>query len=387
MNQHVGALAEATRPFRAEDAPAVAGLFQSVMLGTGRPAGSALIDYLRHYYLNGPFADPRCPALVYVSATGDVEGFGGRVAQPFRFKGRELRAAIVGNLMVRDHASAPLAGARLLRALKSGPQDLTLSETAGDASLAMWRQLKGDVLERHSLDFIRVLKPARYAVDLLSTRISATRFLRPMTSIADRFLAAKGGAPRWTGLPEGFKPERGIVSRTMTPEEFAQLFIGWTESDVLSPVWPKDCLPEVVAEAMSKRAFGTPHLRVAATATGKAIGAYLFHFSGSGAARVTDIVHAPGQAGPTLDALFSDAQSLGASCVIGRTTPQLFDALLSRRALFAHMAASVIAANDPDVATAFAKGEAHFNGLVGERWTRLIGDRFDLPQPTNRENA
>ena len=127
MNQHVGALAAATRPFRAEDAGAVADLFQSVMLGDTRPAGSDLADYLRRYYLQGPFADADCPSLVHVSAAGVIDGFGGRVVQPFVFKGRTLRAAIVGNLMVRDHASAPLAGARLLKALKSGPQDLTLS--------------------------------------------------------------------------------------------------------------------------------------------------------------------------------------------------------------------------------------------------------------------
>lgn len=377
MNSSADMLAEVTRPFDRDDAPAVADLFRSVMLRSTRPAGADLVAYLRHYYLEGPFADPECPALVHVSSDGRIDGFAGRVVQPFAFNGRKLRAAIVGNLMVRDHADAPLAGARLLKRQMSGPQDLTLSETAGDAALAMWRQLKGDVLEHHSLDFIRVLKPARYAIDLLASRIGAARLLAPLGSVVDRALAAKAGPLRWTGLPEGFRPQRGIRCEPITPDAFVGCFRQWTGEEAIAPLWPGDCLPAVLAEAMSKRAWGAPHLRAAVTANGKPIGACLFHFAGSGPARITDIIHAPGQAGPVLDALFSEARALGASCVHGRATPHLFDALLSRRVLFVHMAASVIAAGDPEIVMAFRQGKVHFNGLVGERWTRLIGDRFD----------
>lgn len=385
MNQHIGTIDEATRPFYHEDAPAIADLFLSVMRRSDQAGSGDLIAYLRHYYLDGGFADPDCPALVHVSGDGRVDGFGGRVTQRFTFRGRTLRAVIIGNLMVKDHARSPLAGARLMKALKNGPQDLTLSETAGDATLAMWRQLKGDVLERHSLDFIRVLKPARYALELLASRVGAANMLMPMSTIADRALAAKAGLLRWTGLPKDFKPEAGIRAQEIEPEDFAERFTEWTAPDAIVPVWSGNNLPAVVREAMSKRTYGAPYLRAAVTARGKGIGGFLFHFAGKGPARVTDIAHAPGQAGPVLDALFAEANSLGASCVIGRTTPQLFDALLSRRVLFAHMAASVIAAKDRDIVTAFMQGQVHFNGLVGERWTRLIGDRFDDLRPCDAD--
>ncbi len=335
-----------------------------------------LVACLRRHYIEGPFADPDCPALVLVDADGTVEGFGGRVVQPFTRGERVLRMAIVGTLMVRDHRRSPMAGARLLKALTSGPQDLTFSETAGDATLAMWRQLRGTVLERHSLSFIRVLKPTRFALGLAAARVGAARLLNPLAALPDRLLAAKPGPLRWTGLPADFRPERGLRAEAVSPADFAGLFHRWTHKQEIAPLWPDGCLPEIVGTALDKPAFGAPFLRAALTDAGAAVGAYLFHLAGDGAAEVTDLVHAPGAAGPVLDCLFADAAALGASSVKGRTTPVLFDALLSRRTLFVHDSASVIAGRDPELLSLFAGGKVHLNGFVGERWTRFVGDPF-----------
>lgn len=375
MTRSPATSAGSIRPFQHEDAAAVAMLLQFLL--PGGAVGVELAAYLQHYYLDGPFASAECPALVYVSEQGNIDGFGGRVIQPFALGDKILHAAVVGALIVRDHARAPTAGARLLKALKSGPQDLTLSETAGDAALKMWRQLNGDVLERHSLDFIRVLQPAQYALDLLASRMRIAKLLSPLAAIGDRMLATGKGSIRWTGIPDDFKPERGVHARPIDFDAFVAQVHELTKDDHIVPQWPRDCLPQVVAEAACKRVYGEPHMGAAVTPAGKVIGVWLFHFSGRGPVRVTDVFHSRGQAGLVLDALFTDAHALGASCVTGRTTPQLFDALLSRRAVFAHTAASVIAADDPKLLEAFSNGLAHFNGLVGERWTRLIGDRFD----------
>ena len=55
--------------------------------------------------------------------------------------GEHLRAAICTTWMVDDHEADPFAGARLLKAVLSGPQDLSFSETSNDLSTAMWRSL------------------------------------------------------------------------------------------------------------------------------------------------------------------------------------------------------------------------------------------------------
>lgn len=279
MNRHVASSAQGIiRPFARQDAAAVAALFKIAMEGNDAPAGDDLTSYFRRHYLEGPFADPDIPALVHLGPNGEIDGFGGRVVQSFRFRDRVLKAAIIGTLMVRDHGKSPMAGARLLKAMKDGPQDLTLSETAGDASLAMWRQLRGDVLERHSLDFIRVLKPARYAVELLSARIRAARLLAPLAALPDRALAAKAGPLRWTGLPNGFRPERGVRAGEIGQDDFAALFVQFTEASEGFPLWPGNSLAGVIAEAMEKRAYGNAYLRAVTTGSGKPVGAFLLHF-------------------------------------------------------------------------------------------------------------
>lgn len=365
---------DSIRPFVHTDAEAVAGLFQTVMAASDAPPPPGLADYFRSHFLDGPFADPEIPSLVCTSSDGGIDGFIGVAVQKFRFENNELRAAILGTLMARDHASSPMTGARLLKKAFAGAQDVTLSETAGDASLAMWKQLGGSVLDRHSLTFVRVLRPARFALDTLAQRIGAARLFVPLAGVLDRRAGRKPGPLRWTGLPADFRV--GVEAKPIDSNAFFALAADLLSRDAVVPIWPEDTLNRVITEAMDKPPFGQPHLCAVVTRTGKAIGGFLFHFAGEGPARMVDILHAPGQAGPVLDALFAHANALGAASVQGRTTPALFDALLSRRTLFFHDSASVIDTGNPELLTAFQEGRAPFNGLVGERWTRMIGGSF-----------
>lgn len=373
----VSAPTDIIRPFAHDDAEAVASLFQVTMRGSDTPPPAGLAGYFRSHFLDGPFADPQIPSLVYCSPQGDIDGFIGVAVQPMRFGDRTLRAAILGTLMVRDHEQRPMAGARLLKRVFAGSQDVTLSETAGDASLAMWRQLKGGVLDRHSLYFLRVLRPAEFGLGMLAQRLRPARLLTPLARLLDGIAGRKEGPVRWTGLPAGFRAQGGIEARPVDVAAFTAMTADILSRNAIVPLWPDDCLPRVISEAMDKPTLGHAHLCQVVTKPGRAIGGFLLHHGGRGPASVTDILHDPGQAGPVLDALFLYAQGLGAASVQGRTTPHLLDALLSRRTLFAHESASVIDARDPEIVAAFRDGRAHFNGLVGERWTRLIGGAFD----------
>lgn len=365
------------RAFAKTDAPAVANLFQTEMLGRPLPAPPTLTDYFIGHFLDGPLTDPDIPPLVCCSPDGTIEGFAGIVTQPMTFEGRSLRAAIVGTLMVRDHGRAPMTGARLLRRIIAGPQDLTLSETAGDASLAMWRQMGGAVLDRHSLQYIRVLRPAEFALDMLGNRLRAARVLMPIAGAIDKLLGKKDGPIRWTGLPSSFRPQGGVMARPTTAQAFAAFAQQVLSSRSVDLAWSHETLMHIVAQAMDKPNWGQAHLCEVVTRSGKQIGCFLIHFGKKGPARVVDLFHAPHQEGVVLDALFAHAQELGAASVQGRTTPQTLNALLGRRVIFAHESASVIDTHDPRLLDAFASGQAHFNGLVGERWTRLLGGRFE----------
>ncbi len=82
-----------------------------------------------------------------------------------------VRAAICGSLMVEGRDRDPLAGARLLKAFVDGPQDLSFSETANEVSTQLWTRLRGVVLPQYSLDWVRVIRPAGFVVDLAASRV------------------------------------------------------------------------------------------------------------------------------------------------------------------------------------------------------------------------
>ncbi len=58
-------------------------------------------------------------------------------------------------------------------------------------------------------------------------------------------------------------------------------------------------------------------------------------------------------------------------------TPEKLDAMLDRKFAFLHASSTVFHSSRPQLADAATQGRAFLNGLSGESWTRLIGDRFD----------
>jgi len=86
---------------------------------------------------------------------------------------------------------------------------------------------------------------------------------------------------------------------------------------------------------------------------------------------------APGSEGAVIDALIGHAADNGATAVTGRTKPYLMEAMLGRRIGFTNSVSSMINTRDPDILAAISRGDVMLNGLVGEQWSPMIGNRFD----------
>ena len=61
----------------------------------------------------------------------------------------------------------------------------------------------------------------------------------------------------------------------------------------------------------------------------------------------------------------------------GRTQPALLQAMIGKKCAFLHASSTVVHSRDPGLLEAMTTGRAFLNGLAGEGWTRLIGDRFE----------
>ncbi|MDX0692609.1 hypothetical protein GOL94_06495 [Sinorhizobium medicae] len=367
------------RLLAAEDIPAVARLFQKVFRNREEEPPAAFVAYLRRLYVDAPGTDPDIRPLVHVNDDGRVSGFVGANTLPMTYRGRRLRAAICGSLMVEGREGDPMAGARLLKAFLAGPQDLSFSETASEVSTQMWTKLRGIVLPQYSLDWVRVIRPASFALDLVASRLRPVRALVPLAHAFDRRYRGKMGRGelRWSGVPAAATTQGSLQVAEIDRHGFAELFAPLTRQFAIQPAWAEGQLEHILEDAEKKPLFGEPVFAALKTRSGAPVGAFFYHLQPGGTARVLQVLALSGQAGPVLDCLIEHAAGRGAAAVRGRTQPALLEAMMGRRIGFVHAASTVVHSREEELVDAFRHAQGFINGLAGEHWSRLIGSRFE----------
>ena len=365
------------RPLGQADIASVAELFQRILRRSRQPATPSLEACLTDMFLDGPDRDPEINSHVHVRADGVVSGFIGALALPMLAGDRPVRGALCGTLMVDDHGSDPFAGARLMRAFLAGPQDISLTETANDVSTAMWRKLRATVLPDHSLEWLRIIRPAGFVADKAAGVIGAARLIAPLARPFDALIRRRGSEPRWLDLSSAVTPGKTLATADADDAAAVTLFQQFTEPYAVRPRWEPEVLRRMVAESRRKRLYGTMVRRVVTARDGRPVGMFLYYGDPGRIGRVVQILSAPGQADAVIDSMLAHADERGMVALRGRTMPVLLDAMLGRRFVFLHASSSIVHARDPALLEPFRAGKAFFNGFAGESWSRLIGDSFD----------
>ena len=364
------------RLLTAADIPAVAALFSRIFLHRDGAPPQDLEDYLRSMYVTAPWADSDIGALVHQRPDGAITGFIGVVPLPLQWGERHLRAAVCSALMVDAHETDPMAGARLMRSFLAGPQDVSICETASDVSAGMWRRLKGIGMPQHSFNYLRIIRPLGLVAEDLNRR---TRLAAPLLALSkpiDAWLRKRvpQGALRWWAFnPE---PAERLVDAAVDPEALIDLLPGFLSDYAIRPLWAPESLQRIFTELRNKPLRGPLTARLVKTPAGAPVGAYLYHGAPGQTAQVLQVFTTKRNAPAVLDRMFAHAAESGMVAVIGRSEPHLLDALLGRKLILFHNAASGAYSRDPEITAAFERGEAFFNGIAGETWSRLIGDDF-----------
>ena len=360
------------RRFARRDVAAVAALFQKTFRDARVPAPQSLARHLDEVFLQHPWAEPDIGAQVYQDRDGMVRGFIGVVPARMVFRGRRIRAAIAGSLMVDRPADHPLAGARLVRAFLSGPQDLSVTETANPVSTSLWQRAGHRPEPVHSLSWLRVLRPAGFAAAMLSERFAPARVFSPVAALADRF------AQRFGLVAEGFGSAARKTYRDADAgdAELTGALLDMAGHHALRPDWNEDVLAWVLGHARHKARHGRFIARTVSSRSGRLLGCYVYYTRPAGIAWVLQALATPEGAEATVDSLFSHAWSTGSVAIRGRNHPRLTDALMRRKAFFFWRSSVIAHAGDADIAAAIGRGDALITGLGGETWMRLVGDHF-----------
>ncbi len=355
----------------------MAALFQRAFRRTEKPASDALVDCLGRLYLDHPLSHDSLPSFVHESPIG-ISGFVGRHRLPMTFAGREVNGALLSTIMADNRACDPLIGPKLLKAALTGPQDFSFTETASEVSLHMLQRAGSLGLASYSLNWIRIIRPAQWLADQAARRFRPLGLLRILAGAGDDMLLGRirSDRPRWLGFAPR-KSGRAAAVEEIDHHAFANLFADLSQRFALRPRWSAEDLSALAMEAVLKQEFGPAILASVCDQRGRPVGCFFYHFRKGSVARVLQVIAAPGSEGAVVDALIAHAADRGAAAIIGRTEPYLMEAMLGRRIGFTNTASSMIHTRDAEIKAAVKGGDALLNGLVGEQWSRLLGNRFD----------
>lgn len=334
-----------------------------------------LVDYLRLHYVEGPVCSLEIPSLVHVEDDETISGFLGVNVISMIYGDKSYRAAICGTFMVDSPEKRPMAGARLMKTLMTGNQDLTLSETASEKTAQMVKRLRGEILPLHSLDWFRVIRPAGLLVETASQKLAPARWLTPAAKGIDGLLRDRSKRPglRWSIVNDSALQSTGFEISEIDASRFTEHFERFTNHYEVRPDCAGDGFAHIFQEALEKPDYGEPVVAQVTARGGTPVGAVFYHVRPGGTAHVLQLLAQPGQEGAVLDTLVRDAAGRGAVALRGRLQPALLEAMLMRRIALLPIASSIAHSPIPDLHKAFTESKGFFNGLVGEKWSRFYG--------------
>ena len=357
------------RAFTEEHVGDVATLFLRAMRGRREAPGAALRDYFGEIFFANPWAAADLPSLVYLSGSA-VVGFLGVIPRPMEFRGRRIRAAVATQFMIdRERYRGP-AAFELLKRYFAGPQDLSFTDGAAEATLALWSAAGGWGAPLYSFNWLRPLR-------LLGT---ARGFASRATGLAGR--AARLGmtvaAPLDFVLSHGPHESlrRPVSSCVSKPADAARLFEATQEipaRDPLRPAYDQLSFAWLLAQAARVRCNGELRMATVHTPDGDLCGWYICHAQRRGAASLLQIgVRRRDQFDAVLRAFFRDAWEQGCSFAKGQALPH-FLVNLSREYCLFRMAntSTLFHTRDGELKETILSGQAALSRLDGECWLRF----------------
>jgi hypothetical protein len=358
---------QAVREFRREDLQRVADLWVKVFLRREGPASRALRDYFQEIFLEGPRADPDLVSLVYEDARWGIVGFLGVIPRRMRLHGRSIRVAVATQLMTAHDVT--YAGARLMRRLFAGNQDLTLSDGANEHSEKLWRAAGGEVALLHCLEWTRVLRPASFLFSRLQRHLVA--LARP----AQPLCLALDAAINWSRLGHYWLPAAAgtLLDEEPTDDVLFQCVLSYHTGNALQPEYDSVSFGRLLKSAGEKAYHGTLRKGIVRSALdGTAAGWFLYYVRPGGIAQVLQFGGAAKSIEKVLNHLFHDAWRQGAMAISGRLDSRFAKELARCRCRLGLPGYAVlIHSRNPEILAAIHRGDAVLTRLDGEWWARF----------------
>src|SRR6266850_1966515 len=351
-----------------DDVPAVAALCARMYPTLRWGSQAAFETYFREMLFHNPWRDPQLPSWV-AEEDGRICGFYGVIPRRMLLRGRPIRVAMGCQFFVDPDQRDSLTWLELVKACISGPQDLTLTDTAGGRSGRMWTAIGGSPSLLYSLNWIRPLRPARYVLSRLDER--ATLPL-PLT-FAARPLAALADAVATRLRPNRFYREAvELIEDALDPATMVAHLPEVMGGTALQPAYDARSLAWLLDQTARKTRYGRLRTRAVRDGERRLIGWYLYHVQAGGVSEVVQLAARNGSFDRVLQRLLADAWRHGAVAVRGRLDPRYVHELSNRHCwLLPAGTSTLIHSRHADVMAAIQQGDAFLSRLEGEWWLRF----------------
>jgi hypothetical protein len=362
------------RPFTMNDIPQVVKLFQKVFFNNGQPAPSSskLDAYFEEMFFHNPWAESgaekgteeEISSLVYETSDGVIAGFIGIIPRRMLLNGRPIRAATSMHFMVEPGSRSTLAGIQLLKTFFSGPQDLSLTDSAGAVGRNIWEGLGGATALAYSINWVRLLRPSRYVLRTLARKNMPLKLfaalLRPlcpiMDAIASRALSHRFGKPAASLRATDLDQETLLAGITQFPSGYA-----------LRPDYDHGSLFWLLARADQLARPGELRKIALRGADGELAGWYIYELSADGLGEVLQVVGRKKSFGEVLNHLFYHAWRSGAIALSGRLDPRFAQEFSDRYCFFNYDGPWTLThSRKPEILQAIYQGDLFLTRLEGE---------------------
>jgi hypothetical protein len=343
------------RPLGRSDLPAVASLMARRLPGWTQDE-----SFLAETLIDQRWAAAELPSLVSVDDDGAIVGFIGAQVRRVRLDDRVLQGVCCSHLVVVDDPRAGPAGALLLRRMLSGEQDLTWTDTATDGVAHMWRTFGGHVDQARSLDWMLVLRPVRWAREVLRTRMRRRPPLRELAPA--RALPFHASGPRLA--PRAFPDlPAGVRGDDVTARVIAENLDDLTRDFRLRVDYDEAYLDRLFAQI---EAAAGPLVRRIVRRGDVAIGWYAYLCRRGGASRVLHLCGREAEMEAVIGELVNDARGRGSAVLTGRFEPHLRTPLSRSAAVLGLARCPLIHSRELDVRALLATDASLLTSLDGE---------------------
>jgi hypothetical protein len=356
-------LSRGIRPCERRDFEQITKLYRQILLTRGQPHDHGLTSFLKQIYLDNPWANEKCPSLVFEEG-GMVKGFLGVIPRKMKFHGDPITVAVSSSLMVEADQSGkrnPIAGINLLRCFLAGEQDLSITDTANDITRALWTSSGGSTAYPYCYAWTRPLKPLHTCLELGVSSPLIRGMATPVVRASDWLLR---------NLPS-LKPDRpGCQVKDIDTAGLLALSKALPRQAIM-PDYDLDSLEWLIMMAEQSESEGTLAKREVQTTDGRTLGWYVYYRNRNGIGRVLQLAALPRSMDVVLDCLIYEASQEGLAALMGRAEPHGASLLNDRHCFFRGRSWFLVHSPEPEIIHAFQNADAFFSGFDGEHWMRV----------------